>query len=179
MRRKGSRQTLRVHPVFRNSPMQNSSSNWNEQQKLPHRAVSPPFLRLAKKSIKADVWSTLQALPNRWWKGINCITPCPCTDLLILSLLFGARGSVTFVASPLPLVSWKSHTMRTSGTEAELNMEDWGDLYWVVDDSTAQGRFIHCDSSPWQDYGDSDSCWGANVYPLHCFSCKALTNYWD
>lgn len=54
-RRKGSRQTLCVHPVFRNSPMQNSSSNWNKQQKLPHRDVSPPFHRLAKKSIKAGL----------------------------------------------------------------------------------------------------------------------------
>lgn len=48
--REGRRQTLCVHPAFRNSPMQNSSSNWNEQQKLPHRHVSPPFIRLAKKN---------------------------------------------------------------------------------------------------------------------------------
>lgn len=38
MRIEGRRQTL--HQVSRNSPMRNSSSNWNEQQKLPHRDIS-------------------------------------------------------------------------------------------------------------------------------------------
>lgn len=121
---------------------------------------------------------------NRWWRCSDCFTHCPCTHLHILSKPFGATDSMTLAASPLPLVPIV--TARTSRTETELKAEDWGDLYWVVDDGTAQGRFILCDSFPWQDYRNSGSCWGANMYPLHwdvgrwwlnCFSHKALTNY--
>lgn len=95
-----------------------------------------------------------------------------------------SKGSMTLAASPLPLVF--IFTMRTSRTETEQNTGNWGDLCWGVDYGTAQGWFILCDSSPWQDYRKSGSCWGANMYPLHWnvgrwwlngFCHKALTNY--
>lgn len=102
---------------------------------------------------------------NMWWKCSDCFAHCPCTHLHILSKLVGEKDLMTLVAPPLPLVP--IFTMRTSRAETVLNTQDWGDLCWVVDDGTAQGRFILCDSSPWQDYRKSGSCWGANMYPLH------------
>lgn len=177
---------LHVHLMFRNIPTQSSSRNWNEKEKLPPGSVSPPFLRLAKNQLKLVSKALSKHSLNRWWKCSDFFTLCPCTHLHINSKPFGAKGLMILAASPLPPAP--IFTMRTSRTETELNTEDWGDLCWVVHDGAAQGRFILCDSSPWQYYRKSGSCWGANMYPLHwdvgrwwwnCFCHKALTNYQD
>lgn len=120
---------------------------------------------------------------NRRWKCSDCFTHCPCTHPIFSPSHLEQRTRWPwqhhhYLQYLLSLWGWVG--------QREMNAEDWGDPYWVVEDGTAQGRFILCDFSPWQDYRKSGSHWGANMYPLHwdvgrwwlnCFSHKALTNY--